>query len=60
MQDLMEMAVEAIRCRREKNPIFGEIIREMECAGLSPKRITQLLSQAEQIVPIETPASTAA
>jgi len=50
MQDLQELAIEAIQAREEGSLRFSQIINELEAAGLSPRRISEMLRRAEDIV----------
>jgi len=47
MQDLNDLAIEAVRYRQERSPLFAQIIQEMEACGLSPSAITRRLEKAE-------------
>lgn len=51
MLDLLEMATEAVKCRREGSVYFGEYLKELEAAGCSPERVRDLLERAEAELP---------
>lgn len=56
MIDLFDTAVEAVKARYQGSHLYGEFLRELECAGCSPSKIQKLLEQARAVVPHpETP-----
>ncbi len=51
MNDLHELAVEAVKARYDKSPLYNDFLRELEAAGCSHMKIKTLLARAESVVP---------
>lgn len=57
MLDLHAMAIEAVKCRRERSPYFGEFLKELEATGCSPSEIRAMLARAEAELPEPQPTA---
>jgi len=51
MIDLQEIAIEAVKARYQGSHLYGEFLRELECAGCSSAKIQDLLERAKAVVP---------
>jgi len=51
VQNLQEIAVEAVKARYSQSRYYGEFLRELEACGCSPEEIQDMLERARSIVP---------